>query len=549
MATTRRSGADGTGFMLGRNRIAGEKLTANTYPQTVLLVNDGSLASAITVAANTAYIYPSAVTVEVSSVVNGSSIVLVGTDTNGDALSETLSWATGDPEAKTTTGIFATLTTATPSGFTSETADISVEQAGMIRKLFPVIELGVAEQSENVENNLISTLGAAVESQVGSLSAGGTIRTAALIEDTVHFVRGALNPDSVTSTALSDQDDVVTSQSIGTAYTTALTATWPSQVQIVFSSTPTSGGTVTVTGYRRTGSSDFDNIVQEERIPIDTTGATFTSSKYFHQITSITVTGVEPSTLTYNVSLLPKTFRTQMAFNTSNQAFPGWTGMFLVGNVPAVCQELELGSLGISASEDGIEISLEMLGSRYDFYRTIAGGDTKQIELSAADLTFYPKASDRRYTGRLGIFQYNNAAVDYTNLDVNINLNRTPNPGIRGTRWRRGTIRGGNRSIEIIPTTFFEAPELATDTYNDWQEVFRNETRTALLSQFYAFTAFGRQDRMDISAPSAKITSSPQFSVGDSGPISNPIPFEALTTTATPSEIVFTFYTPAAYTE
>ena len=62
----------------------------------------------------------------VSAVVDASTIAIVGVGADGTAVTETLTWSTGDNAAMTTTNTYASITSATPSGFASETVDVTL---------------------------------------------------------------------------------------------------------------------------------------------------------------------------------------------------------------------------------------------------------------------------------------------------------------------------------------------------------------------------------------------------------------------------------------
>ena len=64
------------------------------------------------------------VRITVSAVVNGSSLAIVGTNVRGNAQTETVEWQTGDPVSKASDRTWQTITSVTPSGFGSETADV-----------------------------------------------------------------------------------------------------------------------------------------------------------------------------------------------------------------------------------------------------------------------------------------------------------------------------------------------------------------------------------------------------------------------------------------
>ena len=62
--------------------------------------------------------------ITVSAVVDGSSLAIVGTNVRGNTQTETVDYQTGDPVSKATDRTWQTITSITPSGFGSETADV-----------------------------------------------------------------------------------------------------------------------------------------------------------------------------------------------------------------------------------------------------------------------------------------------------------------------------------------------------------------------------------------------------------------------------------------
>ena len=68
--------------------------------------------------------------ITVSAVVDGSSLAIVGTNVRGNAQTETVGYQTGDPVSKASDRTWQTITSVTPSGFGSETADIVLWKDG-----------------------------------------------------------------------------------------------------------------------------------------------------------------------------------------------------------------------------------------------------------------------------------------------------------------------------------------------------------------------------------------------------------------------------------
>ena len=62
--------------------------------------------------------------ITVSAVVDGSSLAIEGVDFRGNTVTETVEWETGDSVSKATDRTYQSITSATPSGFANETADV-----------------------------------------------------------------------------------------------------------------------------------------------------------------------------------------------------------------------------------------------------------------------------------------------------------------------------------------------------------------------------------------------------------------------------------------
>ena len=94
----------------------------NIIQPTTELLSDQALGAAFSVAIPDGTVGQLRFTV--SAVVGGSSLAIVGTNVRGNAQTETVEWETGDPVSKASDRTWQTITSVTPSGFGSETADV-----------------------------------------------------------------------------------------------------------------------------------------------------------------------------------------------------------------------------------------------------------------------------------------------------------------------------------------------------------------------------------------------------------------------------------------
>ena len=94
----------------------------NIIQPTTELLSDQALGAAFNVAIPDGTVGQLRITV--SAVVDGSSFAIVGTNVRGNAQTETVDYQTGDPISKAADRTWQTITSITPSGFGSETADV-----------------------------------------------------------------------------------------------------------------------------------------------------------------------------------------------------------------------------------------------------------------------------------------------------------------------------------------------------------------------------------------------------------------------------------------
>lgn len=110
-------------------RLTGNHIISLESLGQVQLLDDQALSAAFDIEIPSGRVAPLSCTV--SAVVNGSSIVIVGEDIDGNSQTDTLSWSTGDPATMATTNSYREITSATPSGFSAETADVFLQSVAI----------------------------------------------------------------------------------------------------------------------------------------------------------------------------------------------------------------------------------------------------------------------------------------------------------------------------------------------------------------------------------------------------------------------------------
>jgi len=443
----------------------------------------------------------------------------------------------------------------------------------MIPVLFPVSASSLGPDDETEESNLITAYGAAAAPERGQEWVSGGWVTRILPEYIHHLLEGILNPTGMASNKL--VGGVLVAVQNGNPLTTPITtfansgrppvginadtnqenapSGWPSKVKLTLTGTPTyPSGKMVIKGLRRggrkVGTTDrLATFFQEETVAI--TGLETTSAKMWDTVTSITITGVTGAG-SYKLDWQPDTYKTTMQFQLTDPEHPGFTILNLVGGRPDRLWGYIMSEMSISAGSDGIDVTFAGTGIRYDRERTISTADdfdAEKVALEAADTSYYTRPDLKSFPGWAGALAFGNITqeeniVKYSSIDMNINRNYGPAPGIDGRAFRTGVSQDGNRLTTFSPTALMRGRSALSDTLQNYLDLYRSDAKEKLTMRNLSYDQNGRQKQIDWICPSSKITSIPRNEFTGPGQIEEPLVFQAEPVGSTP-ELQIVMYT------
>ena len=452
-------------------------------------------------------------------------------------------------------------------------------RSSMTNVIFPVSGDSLSPDGDSEESNLITAYGAGAAPSPGQewVSGGWVTR---ILSSYFHFLlEGILNPITSASVALVSPTAAITTSADGAAFgnitdtksrpsagagNDGAPAGWPSKINI-------DGGTVagasaanpvilTLKGLRRagrkvgTGIDRLATFYQEEVIKITTNAAIsdLKSTKMWDTIKSAVWTFPSGASVTGTTTLTwdADTYKTELAYQLTDPQHPGFTILNLVAGRPDRLWGYIMSEMSISAGSDGIDVTFAGTGIRYDKERTIsdaANFDSPKVALETADTSYYTRPSLKSFPGWAGALAFGDITdeaniVKYSAIDMNINRNYGPAPGIDGRKFRTGVSQDGNRVTTFSPTSLTRVREELTDTLRNYHELYRDETSEPLTMRNLSYDAEGRQEQMDWICPNAKIAQMPREEYTGPGQIESPLVFQAEPLGST-SELQIVMYT------
>ena len=430
---------------------------------------------------------------------------------------------------------------------------------GMVQKRFPFSEFAINEISEAIANNLITGFGSRAAAVFGQFSAGGRIVTGIIPQDIFHFLLGVLNSDSLPSSpkivdiskASSNKDEIKASATIADITTSATLSRQvnteggkpPSRVKFTFDAAPTAG-TIVLTGHRKIGRHEKDFFTVRETIT--PRAATVYSTKYLTQLDSVRFTGITGAA---NVGLDwdSNTYDTTAKFNTAATQFPGWSVQGSDGGQPFVAEDITPVSMTASIGTGGVSLTIEVVGTRKDELRILTS-DADTYEFPEAELSHFPLGSDKQQPVWGASFMYAGEVIKATNIEIAANLNLGPDDAFDGSRFVRDIAQDGNREIDFNPTLRFISGTQASDVFAKWQEIFRNDERSALIFRGYNYHGNGAREIIEIRCPSSQLVTNEIVTSG-AGPIDRRLAFYGLPSAGETSEIIVRTETQEAFSE
>ena len=428
---------------------------------------------------------------------------------------------------------------------------------GMTQKRFPFSEFAINELAEAIANNLITGFGSRAAAVFGQFSAGGRIVTGVIPQDIFHLLLGVLNSDSLPSSTKivnvnqkSTPDDVIKTSSTIADITTAATEARkiaagkpPSRVKFTFDTAPTAG-TIVLKGHRKIGRPSKDFFTVTERLTPRT--AQVYSTKYLTQLDSVVFTGITGAT---NVGLEwdSNTYDTTGKFNTAATQFPGWTVQGSDGGQPFVAEDITPVRANISIGTGGVSLTVEVVGTRKDELRILTS-DAETYEFPESELSHFPLGSDRQQPVWGASFMYDDTIIKATNIEIAASLNIGTDNAFDGSRFVRDVVQDGNREVDFNPTLRFVSGTQASDVFAKWQEIFRNDDRSALIFRGYNYHGNGSREIIEVRSPSSQLVTNEIVTSG-AGPIDRRLNFYGLPSAGETSEIIVRTETQEEFSE
>ena len=417
----------------------------------------------------------------------------------------------------------------------------------------------INELSEAIANNLITGFGSRAAAVFGQFSAGGRIVTGIIPQDIFHFLMGILNPDSLPSSekivdvnqATSNKDQIKANATIADITGAATVARKintqggkpPSRIKFTFDAAPTAG-TIVLKGHRKIGRPDKDFFTITETLTPRT--ATVYSTKYLTQLDSVVFTGITGAN---NVALDwdSNTYETTGKFNTAATQFPGWSVQGADGGQPFTAEDITPVRMNASIGTGGVSLTVEVVGTRKDELRILTS-DAPAYEFPDAELNHFPLGSDRQQPVWGSAFLYGDEIIKATNIEIAINMNLGIDDAFDGSRFVRDVVQDGNREIDFNPTLRFISGTQASDVFAKWQEIFRNDDRSALMFRGYNYHGNGAREIIEISNPSSQLVTNEIVTSG-AGPLDRRLAFYGLPSAGETSEIIVRTETQEAFSE
>lgn len=552
MGVRTRSGSDGVSVAVGRQIARGMPVKRDGRPITsesasLMVVDDGVLTDAFEILFHPGF---GTLTFTLEAVVSSSSILVEGYDIDGKAISETLDTAANVVNTTSERYVSDPAPVVTPKGFTNETVDVTANTEagfvpGMVNRAYPVSNLDQNEQADTVESNLITARGGFTEDEIGQYFGSVDFTTGVLLEDMSHLLRGMFNPSSLVSIAVDKRTVADVSVPANGEVSDALPESGfehPSKVKISFAAAPVSG-ILTLEGFVKIGAKSTNRRYRKETITLGSVKDYESDHYYVSDGMKITVADVGTAgkaDFVWDSEL----YETVLEISASDPEFAGFTVQGLVGGVPVVAKDFVPSEMTLEASSTGITLQLVGPASEVTYHRTVAGGDREVLVPDKA----YTSVSVRRYAGWSGAFSFSGETVKATGVTINFNRNYEADDAFDADRFKTDLTAGVKR-ITVTPTTRFRSGDSANDVFVRWQEVFRDQMRTALSFAMYSYERTGQRTLFRLDFPSCQLNESPQTVVSGAGPIDQPLSFLGLLNSANESPMKITIYSVSAYEE
>ena len=485
-------------------------------------------------------------------------LAVTGRDADGNVETDSITISSGDATATGTVSFAGRyLITVTPPaalnpttltwGASVTTVSNSVTN-GMIPILFPVSNLDMNENANIEDSDLISAIGSATPPDIGQYSGQMNFTTGLLTEELPYLLDGIFN-NPTSSTAVVPQDaDGGTAINPPVAAAVGLTqvdTNHPSKLKIAFAAAPGAAGTFTITGYTKIGSKQNNRRYRTETITVNTTDQNYESRYYYvwdanNPLTVTSAFATQPGNARFTLD--PELYEIEFTIARNDVQFPGWSVQGLVGGEPRTGFTVVPSVMNINATPTGVSFEMQCPAGQITRKRTIQGGDVEEPFLDAD----YTNAASTRFGGWSGSFSYAGEIVKMTNLAIGFNRSYSPDEAVDGDRFATDIEASDDRAVTVSPTTRFQSSYQKSASVNNWQDIFRDETRTALEAQWNHYSGFGQRRRVLFSFPSCLIIESPQSTASGGANIDEALSMQAFATN-TQREFSVTLFTTKSY--
>ena len=590
--TQRRRGSDGSGFAVGKQTASGTPLDRVNYEsvagtaeigsgftsgETVRFYLDEVILTGMTEPVKSDGGY-GPITIEITGTTTADAdFVVTGRDADGNVITEEITLtASADPSATGSTsfaGIYLITIEAPTLAPTTATWSAEVDTVanevtnGMIPVLFPVSNLDMNEQANVEASDLISSVGAATPPVIGQYSGQCNFTTGLLVEELAYLFDGIFNnPTSSEEVEAQDADggtaiDVVSGTDQAITLTipdnSALTPAQadgtlhPSKLKITFGTLAVpeeagQAGSFTVTGFTKIGAKQNNRRRRTETISVAATDMAVETENYYVYDADNDLT-VESSFVTEPIpnarfTLDPELHEIVFTIAQNDVIFDGWSVQGLVGGEPRAGYDVVPSQITVNATPTGVSFEMQCPAGQVTRKRTIQGGEIEEPFLDAN----YKQAETLRYGGWAGAFKYAGDIVKMTNLAIVFNRNYAADDAVDADRFATDIEASDDRAVTVSPTTRFTSSYEKDASVNNWQDIFRDETRTALEARWYHYSRYGQRRQNIFKFPSALIVESPQTTASGGASIDEPLSLQAFATDAE-REFTLTMFTTKEY--
>lgn len=462
-------------------------------------------------------------------------VVIEYTDADGEAQTETLSFATGALTTAQTVDLprGATISEVTTTGFSGGTFSITTVVTGK----------DVAEDLGFYDDALELEVAPSNTADLENASTPGTVVIEYIDTDGERQLITLSFPNASKTTAqrttLPEGSTITRVQSTGwSAGTFDITVSLannvirnpmtdhPGKIRLAFNSA-NAGGKVIIRGLRKVGIASDDTLPLKEEIDFS---AIVNSTKYFHKIGKIEVkdsNGDAFSTGTVEITSRPGGYATVMEMSDN---FPdGWDIEGEVGGEPRMIRRAIVIGAEIDISNT-IGILLNILSKRVDKRKTIEGDEFEEQFVATAEThpVEFPFITERFFTDIGAYLELDGEATVFDSAPINIAHNYDFDEGKKGSPFREDLDPTDQRNVTTTVATSYRAGTSEADKFVRWDEKYRNKEPVSAKIVMYQWLTEGRQVAVIWDLGYCEVTSPVRVVASGPGKIPISVPLKAV---------------------